>query len=156
MYRILKNQKLRKMQNPDGAKFGWTRKDELGNQKIHQGVDFFAENETEIYAPSDCVLIETGNEVKGYGIYAKFEVYDNLKNKQKLFYMFVAHLSKVTAKLNVVNFKGSIIGYTGDTGNAKKIDKTQTHLHLEVHIARTVPRGLAGRVDPLTRFLLDE
>lgn len=154
--RLLKIQKLRKMSNSNGAKFGWTRKNENGTPKIHQGTDFEAKNNTEIIAPLDCKLVEVGNEVKGYGIYAKFECYNNLKEKTKMFYLFIAHLNKVHAKLNVINLKGSIIATTGITGNAKNLPISQEHLHVELHIARTVGRGLAGRVDPLTRFLLDE
>lgn len=150
--KILTEQKLRKMSNPNGSKFGWTRKNALGQPKIHQGVDFQAKNNTRIYAPLDCTLIEVGNEIKGYGVYAKFECYLNLKGRQIVYYLFIAHLSKVEAKLNVVNYKGSIIAYSGNTGNAKNLPLSQEHIHVEIHNARVVGRGLNGRIDPLKYF----
>lgn len=150
--KLLTEQKLRKMSNPNGSKFGWTRKNALGQPKIHQGVDFQAKNNTKVFAPLDCVLIEVGNEIKGYGMYAKFECYLNLKGRQIVYYLFIAHLSKVEAKLNVVNYKGSIIAYSGNTGNARNLPLSQEHIHVEIHNARVVGRGLNGRIDPLKYF----
>lgn len=153
--RVLKNQMFRVMKNPEGHLFGYVRRDKFDRKKLHQGVDFQAELNSPIFAPDDCRLINFGFS-SSYGYYKLFHCYDNFKNQMTLYYLFIAHLNNDKLSKGVF-YKGSIIGYTGMSGNAYGMDTIEkgSHLHLEIRIKKKCGRGIDGRVNPLDYGFLE-
>lgn len=81
-----------------------------------------------IYAPTDCYV---ANGIDGAGGLFLVVKYANVR-------WVIVHLSKFAAKVNVK--KGTIIGYTGNTGNS-----TGPHTHFTLYID-------GKRVDPMLHF----
>jgi hypothetical protein len=97
--------------------------------RTHEGVDIFAPHGSPIVAPADGV-VQMGNYNRS-GNFIRF--FDGAGNK-----MFMGHLSGFAVQDGAVKV-GQIIGYVGDTGNAKG---TSPHVHFEYH------PGNAGPVNP--------
>jgi len=75
-------------------------------------------------------------------------------------YSFYAHLSEtsVTVGDNVVENE-TVIGKTGNTGNAENLKGEDEHLHFEIRTDIDLGKGLEGRKDPNkyvdTKFVID-
>lgn len=118
-----------------------------GTPKPHQGVDLWAEIGTPIRAVKYGEIVEILNK-DDYGkqIILKF-IHEN-----DIYYAYYAHLSEIIVKKGDEVIAGTIIGYTGDTGNAKGMSKIAQHLHFEIRTRLNLGRGLDGRIDPLLFF----
>jgi murein DD-endopeptidase MepM/ murein hydrolase activator NlpD len=71
----------------------------------------------------------------------------------KTVYVLYAHLSKVDVKGGQKLTAGQQIGLTGTTGNAKGLEGTDQHVHIEVATTpefRPMKYGVGTRVDPET------
>lgn len=95
----------------DGVRYWW-----------HNGVDFYAEENTTVYAAVSGTVKAARFDDGGYGYYV---VIDH-GNYGTLY----AHLSSVTVTAGSMVEAGSIIGYSGKTGAV-----TGPHLHFEIRIA---------------------
>lgn len=98
---------------------------------LHEGTDIFAPTGTPVRSPVDGVLRHASGGAGGTAAYVKtIEGHD----------VYFAHLSAYSALQPGATVKvGDVIGYVGDTGNAKG---GAAHLHFEIH-----PRG-KGPVNP--------
>lgn len=102
--------------------------------RSHQGIDLFARQSTPIVAPVDGVLYNVGwNRLGGWRLWIR----DQWGNEY-----YFAHLSAFAPDMKdgLVVTRGTVIGFVGNTGDAKT---TPPHLHLEIH-----PRG----GDPIPPF----
>lgn len=91
--------------------------------RLHKGVDIFAAYGTPVRAPVDGVVRVTNHGLGGLAVYVR-------QPNQTYFYM--AHLSGIAAGMadGVTVKTGQVVGYVGDSGNAKG---GKAHLHFEVH-----------------------
>ncbi|MWP48037.1 M23 family metallopeptidase [Gilliamella sp. Pas-s27] len=141
--------------------FGYVRDE---GAKAHTGLDLFADINTPCYACLDGEIVQYteesgyGNvlviEVKGDDLRASRNDYtleftdktkkvkeivqaDNFNINADHFYLRYCHLSNKRADLNVGDKvkSGDLIGYTGDTGNAKGL--CNPHLHFEIAMKKT-------------------
>jgi murein DD-endopeptidase MepM/ murein hydrolase activator NlpD len=88
-------------------------------KKMHKGIDIKAKFGTEVIAPSDATVIDSGyDKLNGYFIELKHD--DTYSTRYH-------HLSKVSVENNVKITKGQIIGEIGTSGLS-----TAPHLHYEV------------------------
>lgn len=90
----------------------------------HQGIDLFAKTGTPVVAISDGILFRVGwNRVGGW----RFWLRDRWGNE-----FYHAHLSAFApaAKEGATVKAGTVIGFVGDTGDARG---TPPHLHFEIH-----------------------
>lgn len=99
-----------------------------GGKRRHQGMDIFAPMGTPVYATSDGEVVYSERR-SGDGGGAGFGMAVQLKHAGEYTTKY-AHLSKLKgySKGDRVN-AGDVIGYVGDTGNAKG---TPPHLHFEI------------------------
>ena len=95
----------------------------------HLAIDIAAGEGAPIYAADSGVVVFAGGAMGGYG---NMVMIDHGNGYQTLY----AHLSQVSAGCGRSVSQGSIIGYSGSTGNS-----TGPHLHFEV-------RYLGGFIDP--------
>ena len=86
--------------------------------RTHKGVDMMADQGTPVVAPVSGVVSHRGNSVGGLSYHLSG---DNGH------YYYGTHLSAYGASGHVA--AGTVIGYVGDTGNARGIP----HLHFEIH-----------------------
>jgi len=104
-----------------------------GGRREHHGVDIFARRHTPVVAPSDAEVsrVREGT-VGGRTVW--------LRDEERGFSMYFAHLQeqKVRARDRVI--KGQVIGTVGNTGNART---TPPHLHFAIYYRRS------GAVDPV-------
>lgn len=100
------------------------------NPPKHNGVDIFAERGTPILAP-DAGAVTFAIDPLGGNV-------ANLKLADGRRYYF-AHLERYEGQSGRIVAAGDVIGYVGNTGNARG---TSPHLHFEVHDAS------GGAVDP--------
>ena len=103
---------------------------------LHEGTDIFAAYGTPARAPADGTLEQSFNPVGGLSAYV---------TEADGTYYYLAHLSRYEAgQVSGQTVKaGDVIGYVGDSGNARG---TSPHVHFEVH-----PRG-GGPTDPKPRL----
>lgn len=103
----------------------------------HEGEDMLAPLGTPIVSPTDAVVLRTG-----VGPSEGNYVYTANPSGETFVYM---HLDRIGEGVNsgVVLKRGSLIGYVGDTGNAKG---GAAHLHFEIHNSSGTP------VDPFPRL----
>ncbi|QJB35198.1 peptidoglycan DD-metalloendopeptidase family protein [Chitinophaga oryzae] len=128
---------------PERSKYGIVDGRKSGK---HQGIDLYAPEGSNVYA---CVngTISNNYYSESYGHTVTLEG-DYAGSK---YYFFYAHLqSKGLFELGEEVAAGTIIGYTGKTGNASGLKYEQEHLHFEVRNKENVKRGFDGRLDPLT------
>lgn len=144
------------------------------NQKgIHQGIDFFAQTGTNLYAPLDCEVVSTSFS-SSYGQTINLKVTEsnleilkirrafinyqlayedkgeethgeNFDEEAESYYLFYAHLSKVNVEKGDRVVAGEIIGSSGVSGNAK--NTKAPHLHFEIRDKSNVG-GLSHRINP--------
>ncbi|WP_294966821.1 M23 family metallopeptidase [uncultured Gilliamella sp.] len=142
--------------------FGMVRTNADNTKKAHTGLDIFADINTPCYACLDGKIVQYkaeggyGNvlviKVKGDDLRASRNEYtlefttedkkeivqaDNFDINREYFYLRYCHLSNKRADLNIGDEikAGDLIGYTGDTGNAKGF--CNPHLHLEIAMNQT-------------------
>jgi len=117
----------------------------------HQGWDLQAPPGTPVFA------IASGPTKAGYSKDYGNWISIKFAHRGQTLYAFYAHLlgysDKVVAQNQVVP-EGTVIGFTGRSGNAQKIPLAESHLHFEIR-TKEVPsfpsllgRGLDGRIDP--------
>lgn len=124
--------------------FGMVRN---GGTKPHQGWDMLAPIGTECFAIADGTISDVYKS-EAYG--EVVELSFSFKNK-KLFAAY-AHLSAVKVKKGDSVKQGQMIGLTGNSGNAAKLNKSEMHLHFEIRSQSRPGLGLGGRIDPTTVF----
>lgn len=124
-----------------------------GGTREHEGQDIIAPRGTPIASPTDAVVTRTGN-----GASSGITVTTRNPGGETFIYM---HLDEVAEgiKAGTVLEPGDILGFVGDTGNAKG---GVTHLHFEIRDGREAtdpyPRldrefTLKERVDGITDYL---
>ncbi|MBP7056640.1 MAG: M23 family metallopeptidase [Candidatus Omnitrophica bacterium] len=91
--------------------------------RIHEGLDIFAPLGTPVLAAKSGLAFP-GNVPTGYGLYVMIYHPDGSQT-------YYAHLSKIMARAGEKVRRGELIGYTGNTGNAKN-NAIQPHLHFEI------------------------
>lgn len=140
----------------------------------HQGIDLFANIGTPVYAPVNAKVVEKklsnsygktitleveSNELEILRIRRTYINYqlayenkgemingNNFNDNSTSYYLFYAHLSECSVNINDNVIAGQIIGYSGDTGNAKGIKNP--HLHFEIRSTKNAPKGLDYRINP--------
>ena len=137
--------------NIGGARFGYTRVNEYGEKKFHQGIDLMADINTPVYALFSGTIVgpyvtEQPNRIgknypNGYtgdtnGAGNRFGVRSKVNGKTIIVYYWHLSADYPVAIRNGEPLKvgdyvqaGTIIGYTGVTGNAKA---EFPHLHLSI------------------------
>lgn len=131
--------------------FGMVRKRADGTAKPHQGWDFAAEIGTPFYAISDGT-IRFIRDRGDYGLQLCLEF--NFENS--VYYAFYAHLEKCYYEtgegLNIAVDMNTLLGKTGESGNAKGMPKNDQHLHFEIRTALAPRLGLQDRISPVKIF----
>lgn len=147
MYYPLRQMKI--LSGSKGNTFGMVRKYKDGSPKPHQGWDLATLNGSEMFAISDSEVISVDsvdNSSYGKSILLRFQ-----HNGQDLF-AFYAHINhSLVAKYDFV-LEGTLIGYSGSTGNAKGMSPSGQHLHFEIREKAKCGKGLTGRLDPALIF----
>lgn len=131
----LRNQPAPEMQslpNPvKGQKFDDTWGAARSGGRRHEGVDIFAEKGTPVRSTTDGIVIKRGKNRLGGKV---------IGIQGPGAWHYYAHLHKFAgAKLYEKVKAGEVIGYVGDTGNAKK---TPPHLHYGIYFTN------GGAVNP--------
>jgi hypothetical protein len=127
--------------------------DRDGGDRQHEGQDLLAPRGTPIASPTDAVVTRTGN-----GSSSGITVTTRNPGGESFVYM---HLDEIAegVKAGTVLEPGDIIGFVGDTGNAKG---GVTHLHFEIRDGREAtdpyPRldrefTLKERIDGIEKYL---
>lgn len=102
-----------------GSKFGDPRD---GGRRIHKGVDIFAPRDTPVLASSESRVYYAGTtRVGGKVIW----LYDSTRHM----YFYFAHLQSYSVNKGQTVEAGQIIGFVGNSGNAKT---TPPHLHYSI------------------------
>ena len=109
--------------------------------RVHQGWDIEASPGTPVYAIADGKL--THSHGKDYGECLQLE----FTQEGKTYYAFYAHLGLILMKSCSVT-EGSVVAFTGMSGNASGIPKAEAHLHFEIRTKSAAGKGLGGRIDP--------
>lgn len=122
--------------------FGMVRTGSDGKKKAHQGWDLYAPSGTPIYAIADGEIVS----VLTSGDYGKMLVL-KFWHDERVHHAAYAHLSQVHWGKACVE-RGTILGLTGTTGNAKGMKGEDEHLHFEIRTTESPGRGLGGRTDP--------
>ena len=109
----------------------------------HDGLDLYAPIGTQTFACVDSIVIDDyTSDTYGKTLTLKGE-YNN-----QTYYFFYSHLSeRVVSKSNNLIKAGTVIGKTGQTGNASGQLSKMNHLHFEV---RNTSNRTGGRLDPYT------
>lgn len=130
-----------------GAMFGMTRN---GGKRAHQGIDLAIDKGYRCYSVEDGNVVSTSLGANGYGytVTVKLECENKDLNGKFAFY---AHLSRIDVKVGEKIKAGTVIGLSGDTGNAKGMDEVSegAHLHFEIRTKQICGLGLTNRIDPL-------
>jgi len=149
----LKTMKVR--QTSVSNTFGNVRKNADGTDRNHQGIDYYAASGTEVYAVQNGKVVKIHDKDDGdYGKYIIIQHYDKEGNPQKTeddkpIYSFYAHLSEISVKKDdEVVENETVIGKTGNTGNASTMKGEDEHLHFEIRTGIDLGKGLDGRLDP--------
>lgn len=102
----------------------------------HNGIDIPTPTGTRLLSCINGKVVETANDVKGYGVYVKIE--------NDYCAVLYAHLKDFHLKVGDKVKAGDFVGFSGNTGNS-----TGPHLHFGVHpIPRDRNNGYAGYIDP--------
>lgn len=125
--------------------FGMVRSNPDGTQRPHQGWDFEAEPGTKIYSVSDGIVKFAGDR-NSLGLLLVISIGNTG------YYAAYAHLSSSTVKVGDSVKLGSVIGFTGNSGNASTMKGKDQHLHFEVRDQIITGLGLEGRISPLKLF----
>ena len=131
---IIENPKLsfpvKNGSNKDIQSFWGVERD--GGQRKHEGVDIFNKKGTPILAVEDGTIarVETNN-LGGKVVWQRLGLFG-----QSIYY---AHLDSQAVSAGQVVKKGEVVGFMGNTGNAKY---TASHLHFGIYTG-------SGAIDPL-------
>lgn len=129
--------------------FGMVRSNADGSPRAHQGWDFAAPVGTPCLAVTDgqVVDVSTGG---AYGLCVLLRLREPLSGGY-VGYAFYAHLDTSSVIVGDIVTAGAVIAHTGRSGNASQLpqDGSEDHLHLELRVERSPPRGLTGRVSPM-------
>lgn len=133
--------------NKTNHTYGMVRKNADGTPRPHQGWDFSAQVGEPAYAIADgkIVLVKEGGD---YGLRLAIE----FTLKDKTYYAFYAHLSKVYVAEGDLVERNDLIAKTGNSGNAESLADSQDHLHFEIRTKNPPGLGLKDRVSPLVVF----
>jgi murein DD-endopeptidase MepM/ murein hydrolase activator NlpD len=93
-------------------------------QRVHNGVDLFAEVGTPVLASRSGKVVIATNQEKGMGLYVVISHSGGLST-------LYGHLSKILVEKNGFVRQGDVIGFVGKTGNADA-PEMQPHLHFEI------------------------
>lgn len=128
--------------------FGMVRKYANGKAKPHQGWDFFAPVGTKTFAIAAGTVKFVHKNLGAYGsqVCISFEHAGTTK------YAFYAHLQHIKVSRGDAVELGTLVGTTGDTGNASGLPALDEHLHFEIRTKAVCGLGLAGRISPLKVF----
>ena len=142
------------VEKPSNGAFGLVRTNANGNKKAHTGLDLFADIGTPCYACLDGEIASLHEDPKGFGDVLvlkvsgddlrksrnsytseykdEFEEGDEFDINADYFYLRYCHMSErlKSLKEGVKVKAGDLLGYTGDTGNAK--GAINPHLHFEI------------------------
>jgi murein DD-endopeptidase MepM/ murein hydrolase activator NlpD len=128
--------------------FGTVRTNADGTKRDHQGWDLVATPLTACYAIADGTIKMLDFAVRGYGKSIGLE----FSFQGRTLYAVYAHLSLVNVAPEIKVMQGEVIGYTGNSGNARGMTGEDQHLHFEIRTDSRGGNGLAGRVDPATLY----
>jgi len=128
--------------------FGMVRRYRDGRPKPHQGWDFAAAVGTPTYAIADGKVEFVHKNLGDYGT----QICLQFKFNEKIHYAFYAHLNSTRVSQGAQVKKGQQIGTTGISGNARRLARSEAHLHFEIRTRASCGRGLGGRVSPLGIF----
>jgi murein DD-endopeptidase MepM/ murein hydrolase activator NlpD len=92
--------------------------------RMHQGLDLFAEVGSPVFASRSGMVVVTRDEKRGMGKYVV------IRHPGKLITLY-GHLCEIYVHKYELVRQGSLIGRVGKTGNARS-DAIQPHLHFEV------------------------
>ena len=147
------------------ATFGMVRRNPDGSPRAHQGTDLAVDNGYRCYAVDDGTVtrVERGNDGYGWIVQIKLDDTYDYKNLGGMgqcgrISVFYAHLSDIRVSVGQHIGAGDVIGLSGSSGNAKGMAGIAkgSHMHFEVRTQDRPGMGLAGRIDPLQFFYLDE
>lgn len=116
--------------------FGYRMHPILKVKKLHTGLDFRAPEGTAVYSTADGVVTISGRGSNGYGI--QIDVDHGFGYESKY-----AHLSKTVATVGQKVKRGTLLGYSGNTGLSKG-----PHLHYEI-------KKDGVKLDPVDYFYSD-
>jgi murein DD-endopeptidase MepM/ murein hydrolase activator NlpD len=117
------------------------------NPKDHQGWDIEAPPGTPVHAIKTGLIVDrVDSENNGYGK----QICLSFDHQGTTLFAFYAHLSSIAVMDSEVVHEGQIIGYSGQTGNAKGQALSEAHLHFEIRTQPYAAHGLGGRLDPGT------
>jgi len=103
------------------SRFGFREDPFNGDWRMHEGIDFQAATGTDVLAPADGVVVETGREA-GLGLMVRVDHGDGVMT-------VYGHLSQIRVGDGDRLRRGDHIGDVGNTGRS-----TSPHLHYEVHV----------------------
>jgi peptidoglycan LD-endopeptidase LytH len=110
--------------------------DRDGGRRKHEGVDIFSKKGTPILAVEDGVISQVGtNNLGGKVVWQRLGLFG-----QSIYY---AHLDSQTVSAGQNVKKGDVVGFMGNTGNAKY---TPSHLHFGIYTG-------SGAIDPILYIL---
>ena len=131
--------------NDESNSFGPVRN---GGARNHQGWDMAAAPGTKVYAlGAGKVAFTTGDE----GDYGR-QVCCSFQFHGRTLYAFYAHLSSVAVHDGQQVGMNTVLGASGQTGNAQGQALSEAHLHFEIRTSPEPGRGLTGRLSPLEVF----
>ena len=125
--------------------FGMVRRNADGSPRPHQGWDFYAEEGTPCYSVADGKVEYAGTR-GALGNLVVISIADTGT------YAAYAHLRDIAVKVGDRIQLGTLIGHTGNTGNASSMKGKDQHLHFEVRLQVITGLGLEGRISPLKIF----
>ncbi len=103
-----------------------------GGKRTHEGIDIFAKKGTPVIAVADGYITHTGNHgLGGKQVWLR----DGLLGRS----LYYAHLDSIAVTAGTRVKTGSVLGFVGNTGNAKF---TPPHLHFGIYTGY-------GAIDPL-------
>ena len=103
------------------SKYGYRIHPTLGKREFHRGTDMKAKLNTPVYAPADALVEWSGyHKRSGFGRLIILEHAYGFKT-------YYGHLNKTVVKSGTFVQKGTLIGYTGNTGMSNG-----PHLHYEI------------------------
>ena len=123
--------------------FAGVRVKKDGSKYRHQGWDLEAPVGTPVYAIAKGKIVG----VRDKGLYGK-QLILKFSDRDQTRYAFYGHLSTILMREGSDVQEGEMLGFTGTTGNAQGLPRSEEHLHFEVRTSPYPGTGLTGHVDP--------
>lgn len=120
--------------------FGMVRE---GGTRAHQGWDLVAAPMTPCYAVADGTVVFADPR----GLLGNMTLLE-FKHRGRKLYAAYCHLGRMIVRRHERVGQGTMIGYTGNTGNAESMRGDDQHLHFEIRTFDFPGQGLDGRLDP--------